>query len=121
MSEQFSGMIYGISPEEEIWFRNEFNTDDWLLPCSYEFLVGSMTSSTLWLYSEDHFDCDALCKVIQRFIAKFRPDMTFRLTYACFSMEFLPSEFGGGWCVVNKENIVCSNTWKEAACIQNGI
>lgn len=69
---------------------------------------------TVWLYGDDYGNLDHVSWFISAFIHKFRPDMIFTLTWAETCSKPLLGEFGGGFLVVGKDDIVCENAWTQA-------
>ena len=72
------------------------------------------THPSWWIYTEEWAHIDHAGHVVQAFIRKFRPDYVFKLTWCEYCSKPRIGEFGGGWMVASKDEIVFGNTWEEA-------
>jgi hypothetical protein len=63
---------------------------------------------TVWFYSDEANDPNAVAELVQAFFKKFRPDGddVFTLAWADWAEKLRVSEFGGGALVVNKKQIL---------------
>ena len=71
---------------------------------------------TWWVstHNEEYGDPFHVAIAVQGFIRKFRPDYVFKLTWCEYCSKPRIGEFGGGWCVVNKDEYLFGNTWQDA-------
>jgi len=113
---QFSSIVYNITKDEKDWLEEQFTTEENTLdglPCDMEF-ENREGKTDLWLYAEETFNLEGLADILQAFLAKFRPQEIFSLTYACTCTKLRPGEFGGGYCIVTGKEIIFGNVWQDA-------
>lgn len=69
-----------------------------------------------WLstHQYEYGDVAHVAYIVQAFIKKFRPDMVFTMTWAEYCSKPRLGEFGGGWSVVNKNEMLFGGVWSEA-------
>jgi len=67
-----------------------------------------------WLFSQEDYEEDHLVRVMQAFLAKFRPDGVFKVTTSATCSRPRVGEFGGAWLVLTKDHYLCGNTWLAA-------
>lgn len=136
---QFSEQIDGLSPEAEKWAHKLLGispddceeedlaflkaelgeVDD--LDCWPAFgweieshLKDSGDTHSIWLYSDEGCDYNHVVAFVQALIRKFMPDYIFSLTHAETCSKLRLGEFGGGWMVVSKDDVLCGSTWDAA-------
>lgn len=104
---QFSEMIGGITPEERTWIGSQLDPDlweahppDWEAPVEDGFLGFDWSldevEGSLWLYAEETGAPEEAARFVRAFLARFRPDDSFSLTYADHCSKPRPGEFSGG-------------------------
>ncbi len=106
--ESFSEEITNLTPNEHEWLAeyggNLYDEDeDASLGCEFE-----LTDQRLWLYSspgDGASDLDQIAKMVQKFLAKFRPNDHWSLTYSDTCNQLLPGGFGGGAMFVTANEI----------------
>lgn len=75
---------------------------------------GAKVEHELWLYSEEGYDGGQVAAFVQGFIRRFRPDFIFSMTCSETCSKPRVGEFGGGWMVVSKDEVLGGNTWQAA-------
>lgn len=128
---QFSEEISNTTPEERAWFDKIYNLEPGIdtydgpegldlneeevdrLGWGFDFSHGDEGT---WINAEESGDPDLVGKVVHTFIKKFRPNYTFRLTWAetCSSMRI--GQFSGGCLVVDKDGYEAISAWTLADC-----
>lgn len=116
----FSEMIYDLNDEEQLWWNFETNAErDDLTEEEFEDLQAQWKElggdyepglwpgfnwslergsgkTNLWLYAEEYGDLDNLMALVQEFLATFRPNDSFGLTWSEICSKPRIGEFGGG-------------------------
>jgi hypothetical protein len=67
-----------------------------------------------WVYTEESAYIEHVAIVVQAFIKKFRPKFVFKLTWCESCDKPRIGEFGGGWLVVSKDEVIYGNTHQQA-------
>ncbi|HOX42937.1 MAG TPA: hypothetical protein PK668_05045 [Myxococcota bacterium] len=65
----------------------------------------------VWLYADESANLDYLANVAQRFLARFRPNACFGLSWAGTCSRMRVGEFGGGAMFVTAKGIEWKTTW----------
>jgi hypothetical protein len=78
---------------------------DWDFP-GFEY---KLSKDNLWAYAEEDGNMDSLCRIVQAFFRKFRPDGFFYVTWANTCSKMRVNEFNGGAMVVTAKNIKIFN------------
>lgn len=98
------------SPEEHVWTKRVLDRRE--LWCGggeysfyYEFDKGSVV-----LYSEESGNVDDVAQLISRFLRRFHPQSCFVLQWAMTCSRPRPGEFGGGCCVITKDDRIWRTT-----------
>lgn len=111
---QFSEEIKNTTKEEREWLEEVMSLEPEDGPLSdidladdeVDELLGSFETrhreSNTLIYAEEGGNPDLLGKIMFAFIKKFRPDYTFRLTWADTCSKMRTGEFSGGALVVDK-------------------
>jgi hypothetical protein len=76
--------------------------------------VGPDVKHSLWLYCEEGYDGEQLAVFVRELICRFMPDYIFTMTVAETCSKPRVGEFGGGWMVISKDEVMGGNTWDEA-------
>lgn len=129
----FSEVIRNITPAEAEWLETVLFTkgsksdlaaalevDKSQLDCidlndfpGFEFEI---RTDKLWLYDNgENFNLENLVQIIQLFIRRWSPDYIFCMTWAETCSKPKPGEFGGGWAVVSKDEILHGSTWSAVS------
>ena len=108
---QFSEMITDLTDCERAWIKARirensaaqdedaggFQEDGRVMDFSWDFeLEGLIQESHFWIYADAYGDIDCVANFVQKFLAKFRPDDTFQLTYANTCSKPRPGSFSAG-------------------------
>jgi hypothetical protein len=111
----FSEMIGGLTTAEKAWIEKEIRAGSELFPDpeeeEYLHFEHKIDRDNWWLYSEESFDPDQLATAVQAFLATFRPDQYFTMTWAEYCSKPRIGEFGGGWMVVTADDVKMGGTW----------
>lgn len=107
----FSEMIGDLTDDERAWIKDRieehgqaqdgaacgYEDDDRVMDFDYDFEPeGDVEESHFWVYSEECGNIDCVCDFVQKFLAKFRPDQTWTMSYAFSCSKPRLDAFGGG-------------------------
>ena len=77
-------------------------------------LKDSGDTHSIWLYSDEGCDFNHVMSFVQALIRKFMPDYIFSLTNSDTCSKLRIGEFGGGWMVISKDQVLGGTTWGAA-------
>jgi len=139
----FSEGIEDLTPEEKEWINNIptredfedsslYSDDDWdkgFIQAlkdygldtndvedtidDFPYFEHLIQENLWWLYAEESVYFEHVACLVQAFIKKFRPDYIFKITWCEYCDKPRIGEFGGGWVVVSKDEIIYGNAYKE--------
>lgn len=121
---EFSEVVSDLTDEERQWFEEWF--EEWLAANDdsdepVEFVASfEDAGKTLWIRSEESGDIDGIAGMVQEFLAKFRPDQSWSLSWAATCSGPRVGEFGGGAIFVTAQRIEFVNSWGWAEQKANG-
>jgi hypothetical protein len=112
---QFSQVIENLTKEEHDWIeetleeRFDIGNDEWL----GDYFDHQLYDDYIWFYSEEACSVDGVMDFVQEFLTKFRPNDVFSMEWADYCSKPRVGEFGGGACVVTKDEIhfIHTNDW----------
>jgi len=138
----FSESIANLTPEEKVWVEKELTApteykeytsngvvaaeaflQQWLKdhPLTdedeHEYWPNfswSLEDGDLWIFADENGCVDHVGIFVRRFLARWRPDDVFSLTWADTCSSLRLGAFSGGWLVVSKNEIVHGNAYCEA-------
>lgn len=100
----FSEMIDRVTAAEQAWLAKRLEEDLEKGWPSFDYKF-EKEGQALWLYSEVDADVGELAEFVRDFLAKFRPDEFFSLTWANTCSSPRLSEFGGGAVFITADEI----------------
>lgn len=139
---EFSEVIQNINDEEKMWLEKDLRPtedidvykdskkqkafekafaeergieEDWFDAWpgfAWSFIEDTESVYTLHMTCEESFNTDCLIASVQRFLQRFRPAYTFRMTWAETCDNLRIGAFGGGWCVITASDCKIGNTWE---------
>ena len=106
---QFSEVLTIKSAEEKDWLQVEL--DKALEEPSLSGLSWEFEDDGLWLYAEEYADVEALAFFVQAFLAHFKREDYWTLSYAETCSKPRLSEFSGGAVFVTGEEVKFWSAW----------
>jgi hypothetical protein len=96
-----------VSDEAKFW--GEILGDEDYACFTYEF-----EKEGIWFYAEESGSPLQVAELVRRFFKEMRPDGkdTFALSWAETCSKMRTGEFGGGACLVTKDEVKCISTWE---------
>lgn len=102
---EFSETIDNLTPEEIVWWQNEAdkvgNEDDNTVCYDHQ-----LEDNMVWFHADECGNLEAVALVVQSFLAKFRFNDHFTLTWACWCSKPRIGEFGGGAMFVTAQEAI---------------
>ena len=130
---QFSESIAKLSPDEKAWVEEELTAPLERTKCNQEAYMEqwhkdhplddpecwprfdwSFEGDVLWISSDESGSPDHVGIFVQRFLAEWRQEAVFSMTWSSTCSRLLVGAFSGGWLVVTKDKIVYGNAFCEA-------
>lgn len=125
----FSEIIDQLTDKEKEWFKQELGVpefiDDWPDeefeawcedrniedPCEWPGFAWEFYETRLWVYATESGNIEALTSIVQKFLAKFRPDSYFTVTWSYTCSRPRVGEFGGGAAFVTRDEITMMDSY----------
>ncbi len=113
---QFSENIPNLSSDEKAWVEKEL-TPPLTSPDEHECwprFDWSFEDDDLWISSDENGCPDHVGIFVQRFLAEWRQEAVFSMTWSSSCSRLLIGTFSGGWLVVSKDEVIYGNAYCEA-------
>ncbi|MGE0535172.1 MAG: hypothetical protein AB7O68_09365 [Pirellulales bacterium] len=114
---QFAESLRGLTSSEEAWLADRLTNHDVQLydeelddeehsgEFDFEFFDDSSSGRCLKLFAVEAGDPEAVARLVQEFLRRFRPQASFGLSWCASCSKMRDGEFGGGAVFVTAERI----------------